>query len=125
MSEAALASSAYFPVGTPHGAFEHPTRDLDPEQEPARILGFGAGWRYYASESPVAKFQLWHRRKAYESCPVFFDRGEKLLQCVQAHIIATAVDQYNAWWVDLWMEAGACLRMTVPLGLNESKSECN
>jgi hypothetical protein len=35
------------------------------------------------------------------------------------------VDQYNAWWVDLWMEAGACLRMTVPLGLNESKSECD
>lgn len=123
ISEASLASPAYFPTGTPQSALEHPIRDLDPEQEPARLLGFGAGWRYYQSETPLAKYQLWHRRKAFETTPIYFDKGEKMLQAVQAHIIATAVDQYNAWWVDLWMEAGACMRMTVPLGLHESKSE--
>lgn len=118
-----MASPAYFPTGTPQSAFEHPIRDLDPEQEPARLLGFGAGWRYYQSETPLAKYQLWHRRKAFETTPIYFDKGEKMLQAVQAHIIATSVDQYNAWWVDLWMEAGACMRMAVPLGLHESKSK--
>jgi hypothetical protein len=42
---------------------------------------------------------------------------------VQAHVIATTVDQYNAWWVDLWLESGACVRMAVPLNLNETTSE--
>lgn len=32
----------------------------------------------------------------------------------------TLLDAYNAWWTDLWMEAGACIRMAVPLQLNES-----
>jgi hypothetical protein len=46
---------------------------------------------------------------------------ESIFQCSQtAQIITSMIDSYNAWWTDLWMEAGACIRMSIPLRLNET-----
>ena len=139
ISESSLASRAYFPTGTPSHHMIHPERDLH-ELPSQASFGFGmfqsvsnGGGQAMASRSlasnfgprgastsALARFQLWHRRKAYETAPVYLDKGEQLVAVVQAHVIATVIDQYNAWWVDLWMESGTCMRMCIPLALHES-----
>lgn len=63
------------------------------------------------------------------------DKGEKLLDCAQgecpaspvtdgsAYVITATVDQYNAWWTDLWMLSGSAMRLAIPVRLNESSSK--
>ena len=137
ISESALSSRAYFPVGTPSHFMTHPERDFtethsqsygfgmmssanpNPSVMAARSLASNFGPRD-STTSALARFQLWHRRKAYESSPAYLDKGEQLVSIVQAHVIATVIDQYNAWWVDLWMESGTCMRMSIPLALHET-----
>ncbi|WWC58471.1 uncharacterized protein I303_101014 [Kwoniella dejecticola CBS 10117] len=72
------------------------------------------------SATALSRFQLWHRRKAFETFARYIDQGDQLLHCLQAYIIVTTVDQYNAWWTDLWMETGSCMRMATPMRINES-----
>lgn len=136
ISTSSLSSRAYFPIGTPMSSPHHPEHDFPSSSStrfsascnpgsggPPRTLGYSIGSSRSTLTSPLARFQLWHRRKAFEAAPEYFDKGDKLVQVVQAHVIATMVDQYNAWWVDLWMESGTCMRMAVPLCLNETTSE--
>ncbi|WRT64260.1 uncharacterized protein IL334_001191 [Kwoniella shivajii] len=121
VSETALATRAYFPIGTSSSEFTHPTRDFEHDSHASRsaFTGIAMG-RKPEPTTPLSRFQLWHRRKAFESFFAHVDRGDRLLQCIQSYIITTAVDQYNAWWTDMWMETGALLRMATPMRLNES-----
>nr|XP_031860910.1 uncharacterized protein CI109_003637 [Kwoniella shandongensis]KAA5527982.1 hypothetical protein CI109_003637 [Kwoniella shandongensis] len=123
ISETSLATRAYFPVGSSFNDITHPERDFETVDH-----SFGRGGTSFprinsrlAPTTPLARFQTWHRRKAFSTFQEHMDiGGEKLLQCIQGYVIATAVDQYNAWWTDLWLETGACMRLATPLRLNES-----
>ncbi|ODN92000.1 hypothetical protein L198_05672 [Cryptococcus wingfieldii CBS 7118] len=125
ISETSLSSPSYFPVGTPSQAHTHPTEDFHifdhianrsaQPQHPSSGLN-----KKLSPVTSMARFQLWHRRKAFETFYHYVDRGEKLVQCLQAQIIATTVDQYNAWWTDVWIETGSCVRVATPLRLHES-----
>ncbi|KAK6905818.1 hypothetical protein I203_106652 [Kwoniella mangroviensis CBS 8507] len=121
ISETSLAARAYFPVGASSDEFTHPTKDFDGSAtEPHFNFTSSSAARKLETTTPLSRFQLWHRRKAFQTFSARIDRGDKFLHCMQAYIIATTVDQYNAWWTDLWMESGACIRMATPMRLNES-----
>ncbi|WVQ77083.1 hypothetical protein IAR50_006766 [Cryptococcus sp. DSM 104548] len=125
ISESSLSSPSYFPVGTPSQASTHPVNDSDmPELYANRsVLPQHASGGFSNKMSPMtsmARFQLWHRRKAFETFYDYVDKGDKFLQCLQAQIIATTVDQYNAWWTDVWIETGTCVRIATPLRIHES-----
>ncbi|KIR97270.1 hypothetical protein L804_05452 [Cryptococcus deuterogattii 2001/935-1] len=124
ISESSLSSPAYFPVGTPSDATIHPEYDFEIPVNPS-TRGGGCSMQFQSSSfrtamSPMARFQLWHRRKAFETFYHYVDKGEKFLHSLQAQVIATTVDQYNAWWTDLWIEAGSCMRIAIPMRINES-----
>ncbi|OWZ28817.1 hypothetical protein C361_06561 [Cryptococcus neoformans Tu259-1] len=124
ISETSLSSPAYFPVGTPSNATIHPEHDFEIPVNPL-TRGGSCSMHFQSSNfrtamSPMARFQLWHRRKAFETFYHYVDKGDKFLQSLQAQIIATTVDQYNAWWTDLWIEAGSCMRIATPMRINES-----
>lgn len=40
------------------------------------------------AETPFARFQLWHRRLAWETMTELFDKGQKLLQILQGESCA-------------------------------------
>ncbi|WWC86356.1 uncharacterized protein L201_001230 [Kwoniella dendrophila CBS 6074] len=121
ISETSLATKEYFPVGASVHDITHPTRDFN-EPRSKHLFNFTTCSATQGPEltTPFSKFQLWHRRKAFETFSQYLDRGDKFLQCMQGYLIATVVDQYNAWWTDLWMESGSCLRMATPMRINES-----
>ncbi|EIW72490.1 hypothetical protein TREMEDRAFT_72779 [Tremella mesenterica DSM 1558] len=118
-----LASRAYFPVGTPAGQTIHPVFDMRPDSV-SRYMNTGA--MHYndgapgEDGNPMSRFQLWHRRKTFEMFTHHFDHAEKFLQGMQGHLIASAVDAFNAWWVDLWLIAASNVRMAIPMRLHES-----
>ncbi|WVW82420.1 hypothetical protein I302_104430 [Kwoniella bestiolae CBS 10118] len=121
ISETSLATRAYFPVGASTNEYTHPTKDFDGSaSEPHFNFTSSSAARRPESLTPLSRFQLWHRRKAFQTFSACIDRGDRFLTCMQAYIIATTVDQYNAWWTDLWMETGSCIRMATPMRINES-----
>ncbi|WWC66510.1 uncharacterized protein I206_100412 [Kwoniella pini CBS 10737] len=121
ISETTLATKAYFPTGASSTDYIHPTADFDNSSSTVHF-NFTSQSSSQRSESATALslFQMWHRRKAFETFARCIDKGDQLLRCLQAYIIVTTLDQYNAWWTDLWMETGACLRMATPMRINES-----
>ena len=38
-------------------------------------------------------------------------------------VLATVVDQFNASWIDLWIESATCVRLAIPLRINQSQSK--
>ncbi|WVQ82647.1 hypothetical protein IAT38_004779 [Cryptococcus sp. DSM 104549] len=123
LSESSLSTRAYFPVGTPVTSMKHPEHDFDLCSDEGRggiAASFHCNSAVRCSATPMARFQLWHRRKSFETFYRYVDRGDKFLQCLQAQVIASTVDQYNAWWTDLWIEAGNCVRISTPMRINES-----
>jgi hypothetical protein len=134
-----LATRAYFPVGASFRDIVHPTEDFE-SHAGGTYRNFSSAFHATAASiaqptTPMSRFQMWHRRKALQSLAIEFDNGQRLLQAVQgqscrllvsmpadaaAQVLACVIDAYNAWWTDLWMEAGACVRMAVPLLLNEA-----
>ncbi|WVQ97267.1 hypothetical protein IAU59_004378 [Kwoniella sp. CBS 9459] len=121
VSESSLATRAYFPVGASSSDIQHPMRDFEDSVSQGRFAAGTVPMGHHDGPStPLGRFQLWHRRKAFETFATCLDRGDKFLECLQSYIIATTVDQYNAWWTDLWLEAGTCMRMATPMRINES-----
>ncbi|WVF70903.1 hypothetical protein IAT40_005698 [Kwoniella sp. CBS 6097] len=121
ISETSLATRAYFPIGAPSSDILHPVKDFEETSSSGR---FAAGTvpmgHHQGPSTPLGRFQLWHRRKAFETFAMCLDRGDKFLESLQSYVIATTVDQYNAWWTDLWLEAGTCVRMATPMRINET-----
>ncbi|ORY33727.1 hypothetical protein BCR39DRAFT_518895 [Naematelia encephala] len=126
ISSTSLATRAYFPVGSSWEDIIHPEHDFETPSVLDRRFPGGSkhlgGKTAVNAVTPLGRFQMWHRRKSFESVAFYFDRGEKFLQCVQAHILASAVDQFNGWYTDFWMESAAGIRMAIPMLLNESPS---
>ncbi|OCF45351.1 hypothetical protein I317_00874 [Kwoniella heveanensis CBS 569] len=121
VSETSLATRAYFPVGASSSDILHPVNDFESTPTPGRFTAGTVPMGHHQGPStPLGRFQLWHRRKAFETFATCLDRGDKFLQCLQSYVIATTVDQYNAWWTDLWLESGACVRMATPMRINET-----
>ncbi|WVO16947.1 hypothetical protein L204_104633 [Cryptococcus depauperatus] len=121
--ESSLRSKAYFPVGSTANTLVHPERNFDTDsslETGTNASQYFISSTFRSSPSPMARFQLWHRRKAFETFYHYVDRGDKFLQCLQAQVIATTVDQYNAWWTDLWIESGMCVRIATPMRINDS-----
>ncbi|WWD17767.1 hypothetical protein CI109_102208 [Kwoniella shandongensis] len=86
ISETSLATRAYFPVGSSFNDITHPERDFETVDH-----SFGRGGTSFprinsrlAPTTPLARFQTWHRRKAFSTFQEHMDiGGEKLLQCIQ------------------------------------------
>lgn len=87
ISETSLSSPAYFPVGTPSNATIHPEHDFEIPVNPL-TRGGSCSMHFQSSNfrtamSPMARFQLWHRRKAFETFYHYVDKGDKFLQSLQ------------------------------------------
>lgn len=85
-----LSSPAYFPVGAPSSSTIHPLIDFntDKVRKSNPMSSFHLTGK---STTPpevlsgdITRFQVWHRRKAFEGIAEHFDRGEKLMQCFQS-----------------------------------------
>jgi hypothetical protein len=85
ISETSLGSRAFFPTGTPTCAMSHPESNFDDRSSFDRFIGT-ARLRSNAQAggmTPLGRFQLWHRRYAWELLPEYYDHGQKLLQLIQ------------------------------------------
>ena len=85
--ESLLGSRSFFPIGTSANDVTHPEDDFEIKGPGSRALASGPlhiGNQYKGiKESPLARFQLWHRRKAFEGIAPYVDIGEKLIPCLQ------------------------------------------
>ena len=133
LPESSLANRAYWPIATAPEATQHPEHDFEIRTTTNHSYNLMGGKLYVDSTNqvqptPLGRFQFWHRRKSFAAVSRHFDSGKKILQALQAQLITTHVDVMNAWWVDAWMEAGTCVRMAVPMRLNEcactSSADC-
>ncbi len=72
--------------------------------------------------SGVESLSAVHRRHSLEGVTEYIDRNirHQYLQLIHATILVTASDQLNASWPHIWMLGGACVRMCLPMRINES-----
>ncbi len=79
-----LATRAYFPVGASWSDITHPEHDFEARSITDRQLFTGIAARTAVrSVTPLGRYQMWHRRKAFQAMTDYLDRGEKFIQCIQ------------------------------------------
>ena len=116
-----LSTRDYWPTGTSASSISHPAPTNDTQL--AGALHSTGETFFSSSNSPLSRFQLWHRRHALQGATMSADRGEHFLQLIQTAILVTVTDQYNAWWNDLWQLSGTCIRLAVPMRIHEGGSQ--
>ncbi|KAL1408021.1 hypothetical protein Q8F55_004818 [Vanrija albida] len=126
LSPDAIASRAYFPVGASSTDIHHPNFDFTQGTSGLHPAFSFSSNTNASDESPLNRFQMWHRRKSFEAMCQHVKTGQKVLQGIQAFTLVLWVDVMNAWWTDLWMESGQAVRIAVPMNLNVSSNvHCN
>ncbi|KAK4685111.1 hypothetical protein P7C73_g5047, partial [Tremellales sp. Uapishka_1] len=131
-----LSSPSYFPIGTPSSVTVHPQRDFQDSAIYEREVLVGSLHNNMGGETPLARFQSWHRRKSISGMTAYFDRGEHLLQCLQdlpegaleklSHMLLmpsmTAIEQAErerTFWMVYMLDRFVAMSTTWPTALAE------
>lgn len=83
LSPDAIASRAYFPVGASSTDIHHPNFDFTPGTSGLHPAFSFSSNTNATDESPLNRFQMWHRRKSFEAMCQHVKTGQKVLQGIQ------------------------------------------